>query len=224
MTPLWIVLGVVIVLVVPAGLYLALTYNRLITLRERFKNAYAQIDVQLKRRHDLIPNLVETVKGYMTHERGTLEAVITARNQAATASAQAAAHPADPSAIRQVIGAETLLVAALGQFMMLQERYPQLKADQQTSRLMEELSSTENRIAFARQHYNDSVMTYNAYRQSFPPVIIAGPMGFGEAVLFEINDPRERLAAQVQFDRPGVAASSSSLAPAQPASSGLEPT
>jgi LemA protein len=201
MEPLWILLGALVAVFVLAGLWIAFTYNRLITLRERFKNAYSQIDVQLKRRHDLIPNLVETVKGYMTHERQTLDAVIQARNQAAAAGRQAAEHPENPSAIRGIVGAESMLVAALGQFMMLREAYPQLKADQQAARLMEELASAENRIAFARQHYNDAVMSYNAYRQSFPPMLVAGPAGFGEAVLFEISDPREREAQQVSFDR-----------------------
>ena len=201
MTALWIALGILVTAAVLVGVYAVVAFNRLVTLRERFKNAYAQIDVQLKRRYDLIPNLVEAVKGYMAHERQTLEAVIAARNQAAAANAAAAARPADPSAVRQVVGAEGMLVAALGRFMMLQEAYPQLKADQQAGRLMEELSSTENRIAFARQHYNDSVMSYNAYRQSFPPVLVAGPLGFGEAALFEVNDPRERQAVQVEFGR-----------------------
>jgi LemA protein len=205
MEPHWILLGIVVAILLLLALYLAFTYNRLVTLRERFKNAYSQIDVQLKRRHDLIPNLVETVKGYMSHERQTLEAVIQARNQAAAAGRQAAAHPTDTSAIRGIVGAESMLVAALGQFMMLREAYPQLKADQQTARLMEELASAENRIAFARQHYNDSVMAYNAYRQSFPQVLVAGPAGFGEAVLFEINVPSEREAQQVHFDRPAPA-------------------
>lgn len=205
MEPLWILAGVLVAILVLGGLWLAFTYNSLITLRERFKNAYSQIDVQLKRRHDLIPNLVETVKGYMAHERQTLDAVIQARNEAAAAGRQAAQHPENPAAIRGIVGAESMLMAALGQFMMLREAYPQLKADQQTSRLMEELVSAENRIAFARQHYNDAVMSYNAYRQSFPPVLLAGPAGFGEAVLFEINDPGEREAQQVSFDRSGAA-------------------
>ena len=197
MEPLWIILGALLALILLALLFVVVSYNRLVTLRERFKNAWSQIDVQLKRRHDLIPNLVEAVKGYMTHERSTLDAVIQARNQAVAATSHAAS--ADPGAVRQVIGAENMLVAALGQFMMLREAYPQLKADQQTARLMEELASAENRIAFARQHYNDSVMAYNAYRQSFPTLLVAGPAGFGEAVLFEVTDPRERQVQQVSF-------------------------
>ena len=201
-TALIVVAVIVAVLVLGVLLYAVGVYNKLVRLRERFRNGYAQIDVQLKRRYDLIPNLVEAVKGYMTHERETLESVIAARNAAATANAQAAASPTDASAVRQVSQAESGLVAALGRFMVLREDYPQLKADTQTSRLMEELSTTENRIAFARQHYNDSVMAYNAYRQSFPPALIAGPAGFGEAVLFEINDPSQREAVKVDFDRP----------------------
>ena len=198
---LLVLLGVAAALLVVAALYLVGVYNKLVKLRERFKNGYAQIDVQLKRRYDLIPNLVETVKGYMTHERETLEAVIAARNTAAGANAAAAASPEDAAAVRQVSSAEDGLVAALGQFMALRESYPELKADQQAGRLMEELATTENRIAFARQHYNDSVMTYNACRQSFPQALIAGPAGFGEAVLFEINDAAEREAVAVQFDQ-----------------------
>lgn len=210
MTPLWIVAGALAALLALAGLWLVLTYNRLVSLRERFKNAYSQIDVQLKRRYDLIPNLVETVKGYMTHERETLEAVISARNHALAASNQAAAHPTDPAAILGVAGAESMLGAALGRLMILGEAYPQLKADQHSARLMEELASTENRIAFARQHYNDSVMAYNAYRQSFPPMLVAGPGGFGEAALFQIEDARQRELVQVQFDRkPSTAAPAS---------------
>ncbi len=201
MEMLWIILGIAAAAILLPGIWIVVTYNRLVTLRERFKNAWSQIDVQLKRRHDLIPNLVETVKGYMTHERSTLEAVINARNQAAAATSKAAANPTDPAAILGVAGAESLLGGALGQLFMLREAYPELKANQQTSRLMEELTSAENRIAFARQHYNDSVMAYNAYRQSFPPMLVAGPAGFGEAALFEINDPRERQSAQVRFDQ-----------------------
>ena len=204
---LWIALGIGIAFVVLVGAGIAVAYNRLVALRQRFMNAYAQIDVQLKRRYDLIPNLVEAVKGYMAHERQTLEAVIAARNQALAASQQASAAPASAGAIMALAGAENMLLGALGKLFALREAYPQLKADQTAARLMEELSSTENRIAFARQHYNDSVMSYNAYRQSFPPLLIAGPMGFGEAALFQVEDARERQVVQVQFDRP---------APAQP--------
>jgi LemA protein len=204
---LWIALGIGLTFVILMGAWVAVAYNRLVSLRQRFANAYAQIDVQLKRRYDLIPNLVETVKGYMAHERQTLEAVIAARNQALAASQQASAAPASSAAIMALAGAENMLLGALGKLFALREAYPQLKADQNTSRLMEELSSTENRIAFARQHYNDSVMAYNAFRQSFPQLLIAGPMGFGEAALFQVDDARERQVVEVQFDRP---------APAQP--------
>lgn len=202
MKVLLVLAGIVVVLLLAVGFYFVAVYNRLVTLRERYKNGYSQIDVQLKRRYDLIPNLVEAVKGYMSHERETLEKVIAARNQAAAANQQAAANPADNAAVRQVVGAESMLTAALGQFMILREDYPDLKADQQVGQLMEELTSSENRVAFARQHYNDSVMTYNAYRQSFPQTLIAGPAGFGQAELFEIHDPREREAVQVSFDAP----------------------
>ena len=201
MNVLLFLVGTLVLLVVLILVYAAVVYNKLVRLRERFRNGYAQIDVQLKRRHDLIPNLVETVKGYMTHERETLETVIAARNAAVSASSAAAARPNDEAAVRQVGAAEGGLLAALGQFMAVREAYPDLKADQQANRLMEELATTENRVAFARQHYNDSVMSYNAYRQSFPPALIAGSAGFGEAALFEINDPREREAATVKFDK-----------------------
>jgi len=190
-----IVLAIIVVLVmVCIGLY-----NNLVTLRNRFKNAFSQIDVQLKRRYDLIPNLVETAKGYLAHERGTLEAVINARNQASSANARAAANPGDANAIKGLIGAEGALTGALGKFFALAESYPDLKANQTMSQLMEELSSTENKIAFARQAYNDSVMAYNIGREKFPNSIIAGAFGFTEAVLFEITVPEEREAVKVKF-------------------------
>ena len=190
-----IVLGIIVFLVVVC---IAL-YNRLVTLKNRFKNAYSQIDVQLKRRYDLIPNLVETAKGYLKHERGTLEAVINARNQASSANAKAAADPGDSGAIKDLIGAETVLTGALGRLFALAEAYPDLKANQTMSQLMEELSTTENKIAFARQAYNDAVMSYNIGREKFPNVIIAGAFGFREAVLFEISVPEEREAVKVSF-------------------------
>ncbi|MBN1625197.1 MAG: LemA family protein [Deltaproteobacteria bacterium] len=190
-----ILLAIIIVLVLACvGIY-----NSLVTLRNRFKNAYSQIDVQLKRRYDLIPNLVETAKGYLAHERGTLEAVINARNQASSANARAAANPGDANAIKALIGAEGALTGALGKFFALAEAYPDLKANQTMSQLMEELSSTENKIAFARQAYNDAVMAYNIGREKFPNVIIAGAFGFTEAVLFEITVPEEREAVKVKF-------------------------
>ncbi len=174
-------------------------YNRLVTLRNRFKNAWAQIDVQLKRRYDLIPNLVESAKAYLGHERQTLEAVIAARNQAVTAAQRAAANPADAAAVKGVAGAESGLERALGRFFALAEAYPDLKANATIAQLMEELSSTENRVAFARQAYNDSVMSYNTEREKFPGTLVAGPMGFQPAELFEVTRPEEREAPKVSF-------------------------
>ena len=190
---------VAVVIVVVAVLGLVGIYNRLVALRNRYKNAFAQIDVQLKRRYDLIPNLVETAKGYMKHERETLEAVISARNQASSASQQAAAQPGDPSAMQGLMGAETALTGALGRLFAVVERYPDLKANQNMSQLMEELTTTENKVAFARQAYNDAVMTYNTTREKFPNVLIANPLGFGEASLFEIEVEEEREAPKVSF-------------------------
>ena len=195
MTTLLIFLGIIVIVVVAC----IVIYNNLITLRNRFKNAYSQIDVQLKRRYDLIPNLVETAKGYLKHERETLEAVITARNQASTANQNAATSPGEPGAMKDLIGAETALTGALGRFFALAEQYPDLKANQTMSQLMEELSSTENKVAFARQAYNDAVMKYNISREKFPNVLIAGPFGFKAAVLFEISAPEEREAVKVSF-------------------------
>jgi LemA protein len=189
-----IVAVVVVLLMWAVGLY-----NRLVTLRNRFKNAFAQIDVQLKRRYDLIPNLVETAKGYLKHERETLEAVIAARNRAASAEAQAAARPGDPAAMQQLAAAEASLTAGLGRLFALAEAYPDLKANQTMGQLMEELSSTENRVAFARQGYNDSVMAYNTARETFPTVLLAGALGFQEAQLWQIEAPQEREAIKVSF-------------------------
>jgi LemA protein len=174
-------------------------YNRLVTLRNRFKNAWAQIDVQLKRRYDLIPNLVETAKGYLKHERGTLEAVIAARNAASTASTRVAADPANPEAMKQLIAAEGTLTGTLGRLFALSEAYPDLKANQTMMQLMEELTSTENKVAFARQAYNDSVMAYNTQREVFPSNIIAGTFNFGAAELFATEKPEEREAPKVSF-------------------------
>ena len=199
MTVVYILIGVLIVAALGIVVYAVSVYNRLVTLRERYKNGYSQIDVQLKRRYDLIPNLVETVKGYMTHERETLEKVIAARNVAVAANKQASANPGNAAAVRQTAQAEGELSGLLSRLMVVQENYPDLKADQRVGQLMEELTSTENKVAFARQHYNDSVMTSNAYRQSFPPALVAGPAGFGEAALFEIHDDREREAVQVDL-------------------------
>jgi LemA protein len=190
---------VILALVVVGALYIIGSYNGLVQARNLFKNAFAQIDVQLKRRYDLIPNLVETAKGYLQHERGTLEAVIAARNSASTASSNAAAHPEDPGAIKGLVGAETALTGAMGRFFALAEAYPDLKANQNMMQLTEELTSTENKIAFARQAYNDAVMVYNTRREQFPTVIIAGMFNFGPAELFEITNEGEREAVKVSF-------------------------
>lgn len=183
-----------------AILYAIGVYNGLVQFRNRFKNAFAQIDVQLKRRYDLIPNLVETAKGYLHHERDTLEAVIAARNSAAAASTKAAANPDDSGAIRRLAGAEGALTGAMGRFFALAEAYPDLKANQNMMQLTEELTSTENKIAFARQAYNDAVMIYNTRREQFPAVIVAGMLNFGPAELFEITAPAEREAVKVSFN------------------------
>lgn len=174
-------------------------YNGLVTLRNRFKNAFAQIDVQLKRRYDLIPNLVETAKGYMKHERETLEAVIAARNTAYAASKAAAANPADATAVKGLLGAESGLSGALSRLMVVSEQYPDLKANQNMMQLTEELTSTENKISFARQAYNDSVMQYNTARERFPTNTIAGMFNFGEAQLFQVENAAEREAPKVKF-------------------------
>jgi len=174
-------------------------YNGLVTLRNRFKNAFAQIDVQLKRRYDLIPNLVETAKGYLKHERETLEAVIAARNTAYAASKAAAANPADAAAMKSLMGAESGLMGALSRLMVVSEAYPDLKANQNMMQLTEELTSTENKISFARQAYNDSVMTYNTTREKFPANLVAGVFNFAEAQLFAVDNPAERNAPQVKF-------------------------
>jgi LemA protein len=194
-----IVLGVLLLIVVILALWVVGIYNGLVTLRNRFKNAFAQIDVQLKRRYDLIPNLVETAKGYLKHERETLEAVIKARNIALAASQAAAANPADANAMKGLMSAESGLAGALSRLMVVSEQYPDLKANQNMMQLTEELTSTENKIAFARQAYNDSVMSYNTSRETFPNVIFAGMFGFQPAELFKIDDPTERNAPKVSF-------------------------
>ncbi len=199
MIPTLIVLGVLFVIVVVLGLWVTGIYNSLVALRNRFKNAYAQIDVQLKRRYDLIPNLVETAKGYMKHESSTLEAVIKARNIAAAAAQTAAANPADGNAMKGLLSAEAGLGGALSRLMVVSEQYPDLKANQNMMQLTEELTSTENKVSFARQAYNDSVMTYNTTREVFPNVIFAGMFGFLPAELFKIEDPTERNAPKVSF-------------------------
>jgi LemA protein len=192
----WVMLGVLVLLVF-WGITL---YNKLVALKNRFKNAFAQIDVQLKRRYDLIPNLVETAKGYLAHERGTLEAVIAARNGAASAAQRAAADPADAQAMQQMMKAEAGLAGAMRGFFALAEAYPDLKANQNMMQLTEELTSTENKIAFARQAYNDSVMHYNTAIESFPDSIVAGFGKFPPATLLEATEsPEERKAVKVSF-------------------------
>ena len=194
--------GTIIFLLVIIGLtfFVIGIYNKLVALRNRFKNAYAQIDVQLTRRYELIPNLVETAKAYMAHEKDTLEAVIQARNQAATANSQAAADPGDASAIKGLASAETMLTGALSKFFALSEAYPDLKANDTMNNVMEELSSTENKVAFARQAYNDSVMRYNTHREQFPNNLVANNFSFKEAELFEVEDPEAKKAVKISFD------------------------
>jgi LemA protein len=192
----WIFLGIIVALAVWA----ISIYNGLVALRNRFKNAFSQIDVQLKRRYDLIPNLVETVKGYMAHERQTLEAVIAARGAALGASQRAAAAPGDPAAMQGLNQAEGALGGALGRLLAVFEAYPDIKANQNVLGLQEELSSTENKIAFARQAFNDSVMGYNTKRESFPDNIFAGMFGFGPAELLQATESaEERQAPKVSF-------------------------
>lgn len=174
-------------------------YNRLVSLKNRFKNAFAQIDVQLQLRHDLIPNLVDTAKAYLTHERETLENVIKARNQAVSAQKTAAADPASKGAVKKLGMAEGLLNGALANFFALQESYPDLKADQTMRDLMESLETTENKVAFARQAYNDSVMSYQIYKESFPNSLIASMASFKDADLFEIADESVKVAPRVSF-------------------------
>jgi LemA protein len=199
MNAVLIVLGILLLAAIVLGLWVAGIYNSLVTLRNRFKNAFAQIDVQLKRRYDLIPNLVEVAKGYMKHESGTLEAVIQARNVAYTASQAAAANPADAGAVKNLLSAESGLTGAMSRLMVVSEQYPDLKANQNMMQLTEEMTSTENKISFARQAYNDSVMTYNTTRESFPTNVLAGMFNFAEAQLFQIEDAAERAAPKVSF-------------------------
>jgi LemA protein len=191
----WIVLGALALLIV----YAVSIYNRLVTARNRYKNAFAQIDVQLTRRYDLIPNLVEVAKKYMAHEKDTLEAVIQARNAAVTGLKQASADPGDPDKMDQLNQAEQGLSGALGRLFALSEAYPDLKANENMMQLSEEITTTENKVAFARQAYNDAVMNYNILRESVPNNFIAGPFGFGPAQLLEIEDPAKREAVKVDF-------------------------
>jgi LemA protein len=192
----WIAVGVLVAVV----LLVIVIYNRLVTLANRYKNAYSQIDVQLKRRYDLIPNLVETVKGYMAHERGTLEAVIKARGAAVTAAERAAKAPGEPGAMQGLSQAEGVLGGALGRLLAVFEAYPDLKANQNVLGLQEELSSTENKVAFARQAFNDSVMEYNTQRETFPDTVFAGAFGFRPAeLLVSTESAEERKAPKVSF-------------------------
>ena len=179
--------------------WLIAVYNGLVVSRNQYKNAYAQIDVQLKRRYDLIPNLIECVKGYMAHERNTLDAVIQARNAAFGAGQKAASNPGDPEAMGNLAKAEGQLGGALGRLIALSEAYPDLKANQNMMSLQEELSSTENKVGFARQAFNDAVLAFNNARGVFPAVMVAGMFGFTEAKMFEVDSPEQREAPRVSF-------------------------
>lgn len=198
---LGILIGIGIVFVVVLGLfgYVIGLYNNLVALRNRFQNAFAQIDVQLKRRYDLIPNLVETAKGYMKHEKETLDAVIRARNSAMAAGQQAAANPGDPNAINNLSTAEVALAGSLNRFIGLAEAYPDLKANQNMLALQEELTSTENKISFARQAFNDAVTQYNTSVESFPSNLVAGFGNFQRAALWELSEPEQREPVKVSF-------------------------
>ena len=191
----WIVLGAIVLFL----LWAVGIYNGLVTARNGYKNAFAQIDVQLQRRHDLIPNIVETAKGYLKHERETLEAVIQARNSAQAGLNAAKANPGDAAAMQQLGAAENQLTQTLGRLFALAEAYPDLKANQNMMQVTEELTSTENRVAFARQAFNDAVMAYNNKREVFPNNIVAGLFGFQPAALLEIEKPEQRAAPQVKF-------------------------
>ncbi len=191
----WVILAIIVLLVI----WIVGIYNGLVSARNGYKNAFAQIDVQLTRRHDLIPNLVETAKGYLSHERGTLEAVITARNAAVSGLKAAAANPGDPAAVQQLAGAEGALTGALGKLFALAEAYPDLKANTNMMQLSEELTTTENKVAFARQSYNDAVMGYNNRREMFPGSVFAGSFNFLPAQLLEIEAPEKREVPKVSF-------------------------
>jgi LemA protein len=202
MTAPIIALAIVAVVAI-VGLFLLMwgvgIYNSLVALRNRFKNAYAQIDVQLKRRYDLIPNLVEVAKGYLKHEHDTLEAVMTARNSAVSSQSRVAADPSDPAAMKQLMAAEGSLTGSLGRLFAVAEAYPDLKANATMAQLSEELTSTENKVSFARQAYNDAVMGYNTSREVFPNTLFAGMFNFAPAIPFEIEDAKEKQAPKVSF-------------------------
>lgn len=194
------IVGAVVIVGLLLAMYGVGIYNKLVTLRNRIENAFSQIEVQLKRRYDLIPNLVETVKGYMAHEKDTLEGVINARNQAVSGLEKASANPGNPKAMQELMAAEQTLGGTLGKLFALSEAYPDLKANENMAQLTEELTSTENRVAFARQAYNDSVTAYNTYRQTFPPIVFAGLLGHGEdAELLEFDSAAIAEAPKVSF-------------------------
>jgi len=191
-----ITLGLVAALLI----YIVIMYNSLVALRNKFKNGFSNIDNQLQLRYDLIPNLVETAQSYMTHEKETLTQVIEARNKAASASKAAALHPEDAASMKKLLAAESALSGSMLQFFALTENYPEIKANQTMEKLMEELTTTENKVAFARQRYNDDVMQYNTYREQFPNFIVANNAGFKQAELFEIENEEARKAVRVKFD------------------------
>ncbi len=191
-----ITLGVIVALI----FYLIVIYNNLVAYRNKFKNGFANIDNQLQLRYDLIPNLVETAKAYMSHEKETLTKVIEARNTAQSASKAAAIHPDDAAAMKKLVAAETALSGSMLQFFALTENYPDIKANQTMEKLMEELSTTENKVAFARQRYNDDVMQYNTYREQFPNFIVANNAGFKEAALFEVDTEEVKKPVRVSFN------------------------
>jgi LemA protein len=195
-----VILGIILLLLLIVGGMGVGIYNRLVTLRNEYKNQYSQIDVQLKRRHDLIPNLVETAKGYMSHERGTLDEVVAARNGAVAARQKAATDPADPTALPQVAAAEGVLTQSLGRLFAVAEAYPDLKASTNMMQIQTELTDTENKVSFARQAYNEAVRNFNTQREIFPNSILAGIFNFTAASLFEVTDPEDRAVPKVSFN------------------------
>ena len=199
MTGLWIAIGVIVVFLFMFAMWMMGIFNKLVALKNRYENAFSQIDVQLKRRHDLIPNLVNVAKGYMEHEKDTLEAVIQARNQAISATSAASAKPGDETAMKNLGQAESQLNGAIGRLLMIAESYPDLKANDNMLALQEELTSTENKVSFARQGYNDSVTVYNTTREQFPANAVSGMFGFDHARLFEIEELEEREVPKVEF-------------------------
>jgi|SRR5680860_607202 len=191
------IIGLIVIAI--AAMYLVFIYNRLVSLRNQFKNGFAQIDVQLQRRHDLIPNLVEAAKAYLVHEKSTLTQVMEARNNAVSAQKDAAKDPGDGTKIQRLGGAENLLTKALANFYAVAENYPDLKANETIQQLMEDLSSTENRVSFARQAYNDGIMSYNIFREQFPNNVIAGMFAFKETSQLELETPEARKVPKVAF-------------------------